>query len=90
MSLVQMLALASAAAAPPLYPARTKVASLPGVPNLAPYEYYTGYLDAGVPPSGRGKMYVSALACSIVAYSEPTRHWPHALQVLSLYMRDGA
>ena len=39
------------------YPARLRVDALPGIPDLAPYEYYAGFLDAGVPPSGRGKMY---------------------------------
>ena len=37
-------------------PARMNV-SLPGVPSTAPFEYYSGFLDAGVPPSGRGTMY---------------------------------
>ena len=37
-------------------PARMK-ASLPGRASTSPYEYFSGYLDAGVPPSGRGKMY---------------------------------
>ena len=45
---------ALAATEPP--PVRMK-ATLPGVPSTAPYEYYSGFLDAGVPPSGRGKMY---------------------------------
>ena len=43
-----------AATEPP--PVRMK-ATLPGVPSTAPYEYYSGFLDAGVPPSGRGEMY---------------------------------
>jgi serine carboxypeptidase-like clade 1 len=45
-------------------PARMK-ATLPGVADTAPYEYYSGYLDAGTPPSGRGKMffhYICAMA----------------------------
>lgn len=33
-------------------------ASLPGIATTAPYDYFSGYLDAGVPPSGRGKMYL--------------------------------
>ena len=37
-------------------PARMNV-SLPGVPSTAPFEYFSGFLDAGVPPSGRGTMY---------------------------------
>lgn len=38
-------------------PARMSV-TLPGVKTTtAPYEYYSGYLDAGTPPSGLGKMY---------------------------------
>ena len=32
-------------------------ATLPGVKDPSPYTIYSGYLDAGVPPSGRGKMY---------------------------------
>ena len=38
------------------YPVRMK-AVLPGLPDTGPYTYYSGFLDAGVPPSGRGKMY---------------------------------
>ena len=38
-------------------PARMNV-SLPGVPSTAPFEYFSGFLDAGVPPSGRGTMYL--------------------------------
>ncbi len=49
-----MLMIAIFAAAPP--PSR-QLASLPGVASTAPYTYYSGFLDAGVPPSGRGKMY---------------------------------
>ena len=45
--------IASTGAAPPV---RVK-ATLPGVNSTAPFEYVTGFLDAGVPPSGRGKMY---------------------------------
>ena len=48
--------------APP--PAR-KPATLPGVKSTAPYEYYSGYLNAGTPPSGRGLMffhYICAMA----------------------------
>ena len=40
-------------------------ASLPGVQTTAPYEYYSGYLNAGVPPSGHGEMffhYICAMA----------------------------
>ena len=48
-----LLALGSLATAPP---SRMR-ATLPGLSSTAPYEYYSGYLDAGVPPSGRGKMY---------------------------------
>ena len=33
-------------------------ATLPGVKDPSPYTIYSGYLDAGVPPSGRGKMYL--------------------------------
>ena len=50
-------AVVMAASDPPAPSPRIKVASLPGVADLAPYEYYSGFLDAGVPPSGRGKMY---------------------------------
>lgn len=41
-------------AGPP--PARM-VATLPGLPTTAPYTYFSGYLDAGIPPSGLGTMY---------------------------------
>ena len=40
-------------------------ATLPGLTTTAPYTYYSGYLDAGVPPSGRGAMffhYICAMA----------------------------
>lgn len=40
-------------------------ATLPGLDSTGPYTYYSGYLDAGVPPSGRGKMffhYICAMA----------------------------
>ena len=40
-------------------------ATLPGVPSTAPYEYYSGYLNAGTPPSNRGIMffhYICAMA----------------------------
>jgi len=45
--------------------ARQPVKSLPGVDSLRPYEFYSGYLDAGVPPSGKGHMcfhYICAMA----------------------------
>ena len=35
-------------------------ATLPGVKDPSPYTIYSGYLDAGVPPSGRGKMSTQA------------------------------
>ena len=38
-------------------PVRQKVDALPGVVGDLHYEFYSGFLDAGVPPSGRGKMY---------------------------------
>jgi len=53
---------------PPVDPQNPPVrmpVSLPGVPTTAPYEYYSGFLDAGTPPSGRGKMffhYICAMA----------------------------
>ena len=40
-------------------------AKLPGVPSTAPYTYFSGYLDAGTPPSGKGRMffhYICAMA----------------------------
>jgi hypothetical protein len=37
-------------------PKRWRIRSLPGVPHL-PNEMYTGFIDAGTPPSGRGTMY---------------------------------
>ena len=40
-------------------PPTRQLSTLPGIDvvKMAPYTYYSGYLDAGVPPSGRGKMY---------------------------------
>jgi len=38
------------------FPARMAV-QLPGVESLAPYKFYSGYIDAGTPPSGFGTMY---------------------------------
>eukprot|EP00747_Dinoflagellata_sp_TGD_P167344 gnl/TRDRNA2_/TRDRNA2_191546_c0_seq1.p1 gnl/TRDRNA2_/TRDRNA2_191546_c0~~gnl/TRDRNA2_/TRDRNA2_191546_c0_seq1.p1 ORF type:complete len:561 (-),score=106.84 gnl/TRDRNA2_/TRDRNA2_191546_c0_seq1:125-1678(-) len=38
-------------------PTKTKLVSLPGVTGPLPTEMYTGYIDAGTPPSGVGKMY---------------------------------
>lgn len=37
-------------------PARVK-AKLAGLDSTGPYTYYSGYLDAGVPPSGHGKVH---------------------------------
>lgn len=34
-----------------------KVDNLPGLKTTGAYEYFSGFLDAGTPPSGRGKMY---------------------------------
>ena len=31
--------------------------ALPGLEDTGEYTYFSGYLDAGVPPSGKGKMY---------------------------------
>jgi len=38
------------------YPTRMK-AVLPGLPDTGPYTYFSGFLDAGTPPSGLGTMY---------------------------------
>eukprot|EP00933_Yihiella_yeosuensis_P045711 TRINITY_DN41118_c0_g1_i1.p1 TRINITY_DN41118_c0_g1~~TRINITY_DN41118_c0_g1_i1.p1 ORF type:complete len:572 (+),score=121.82 TRINITY_DN41118_c0_g1_i1:46-1761(+) len=38
-------------------PAKTKITSLPGVSGKLPNEMYAGYIEAGTPPSGKGKMY---------------------------------
>lgn len=38
-------------------PVKFKVTSLPGVNGTLPNDMYTGYIDAGTPPSGVGKMY---------------------------------
>lgn len=38
------------------FPARMP-ATLPGVASTAPYSYFSGFLNAGTPPSGRGEMY---------------------------------
>ena len=51
--MLPFFALSTAFAGPP--PARMH-ATLPGVKDPSPYTIYSGYLDAGVPPSGRGKM----------------------------------
>eukprot|EP00928_Gymnodinium_smaydae_P061244 TRINITY_DN45376_c0_g1_i1.p1 TRINITY_DN45376_c0_g1~~TRINITY_DN45376_c0_g1_i1.p1 ORF type:complete len:604 (-),score=33.47 TRINITY_DN45376_c0_g1_i1:412-2223(-) len=45
-------------------PVRIK-ASLPGVPDDSPYEFYSGFLNAGTPPSRKGTMffhYICAMA----------------------------
>ena len=52
-------------------PARMNV-SLPGVPSTAPFEYYSGFLDAGVPPSGRGTMYFHYI-CAMAPTGAPSR-----------------
>jgi len=52
-SMLAVLSPLVAVAAPPV---RIK-ATLPGVGTTAPYDYYSGYLNAGLPPSGRGEMY---------------------------------
>ena len=49
--------------------------TLPGVETTAPYEYYSGFLDAGKPPSGRGTMYFHY----ICAMSPDWRHKPVSL-----------
>jgi len=38
-------------------PAKSKVTSLPGFSGSLPNDMYTGFIDAGTPPSGVGKMY---------------------------------
>ena len=39
------------------FPPRMPVKSLPGLDlSSSPYEFFSGFLDAGTPPSGRGKM----------------------------------
>ena len=58
--MLSLSALSTAFAGPPkprpkAPPARMH-ATLPGVEDPSPYTIYSGYLDAGVPPSGRGKM----------------------------------
>ena len=57
MSKSPFLALTLAAACSAAPPPARQPAKLPGIESTAPYEYVSGYLDAGVPPSGRGKMY---------------------------------
>ena len=69
--LLSMLPLLASALAPPV---RMK-ASLPGVASTAPYEYFSGFLDAGTPPSGRGKMYFHY----ICAMAPDWRHKPVSL-----------
>eukprot|EP01059_Diplonema_ambulator_P011695 TRINITY_DN2173_c0_g1_i3.p1 TRINITY_DN2173_c0_g1~~TRINITY_DN2173_c0_g1_i3.p1 ORF type:complete len:518 (+),score=176.46 TRINITY_DN2173_c0_g1_i3:958-2511(+) len=51
MSLAALVALCSAQ-----YPSKHEVTSLPGVPKM-PSKMYSGYINAGVPPSGKGTMY---------------------------------
>eukprot|EP00965_Chrysotila_dentata_P238195 6202352-Pleurochrysis_carterae.AAC.2 len=42
-----------------------KEVHLPGVPGDSPYTYFSGYLPAGTPPSGRGELmfhYICAMS----------------------------
>ena len=68
-----LAALAASAAAPP--PVRMK-ATLPGVATTSPYEYYSGFLDAGTPPSGRGKMYFHYICAMSPSWeTQPVTLW---------------
>lgn len=74
-------------------PAR-QAASLPGVPSTAPYEYYSGFLDAGVPPSGRGKMYFHYICAMAPNWKEmPLTIWynggPGAPSTFGLFQEFG-
>ena len=55
------------------YPARMK-ASLPGVPDTGPHEYFSGFLNAGTPPSGRGTMCAAQVPHKACLHSD----LPHA------------
>ena len=37
-------------------PSKTEVTSLPGWDGPLPSKIFTGFIDAGTPPSGKGKM----------------------------------
>ena len=68
--------------------------SLPGLPSTAPYEYFAGYLDAGVPPSGRGKMYFHYICAMAPNWrSKPLSIWynggPGAPSTFGLFQEFG-
>ena len=86
---------ASVRAAPPPTqpPARMKVA-LPGVASTAPYEYYSGYLNAGTPPSGFGTMYLHYICAMSPEWSKkPLSIWynggPGAPSTFGLFQEFG-
>ena len=79
-------ALCTAFAGPP--PARMH-ATLPGVKDPSPYTIYSGYLDAGVPPSGRGKM-PDPSPCPSPSPSPSPDPNPNPHQVPALHLHHGA
>lgn len=86
-----MLAALASAAAPP--PVRMK-ATLPGVASTSPYEYYSGFLDAGTPPSGRGKMYFHYICAMSPSWeTQPVTLWynggPGAPSTFGLFQEFG-
>eukprot|EP00936_MAST-01D_sp_MAST-1D-sp1_P002532 g2532.t1 len=55
-----VIATLASAADPPV--ARKEITSLPGWPGPPPMKMYSGYVDAGTPPSGKGSMYFHYIA----------------------------
>lgn len=77
--------------APP--PVRMPVV-LPGLNSTAPYQYFSGYLDAGVPPSGRGKMFFHYICAMSPGWEEkPLSIWynggPGAPSTFGLFQEFG-
>jgi cathepsin A (carboxypeptidase C) len=67
---------------------------LPGVPDTAPYEYFSGFLDAGMPPSSRGKMYFHYICAMAPNWREmPMSLWynggPGAPSTFGLFQEFG-
>ena len=90
--LLALLFIVSAASADPP-PTRMQI-QLPGVNDTAPYTYFSGYLDAGVPPSGRGKMYFHYICAMAPKWKEmPLTIWynggPGAPSTYGLFQEFG-
>ena len=78
----------------PLSPPVRQPATLPGVASTAPYEYYSGYLNAGVPPSGHGLMFFHYICAMAPAWqSKPLSIWynggPGAPSTFGLFQEFG-